>query len=183
MYRHIHNVAALIDDAYCLLVGVSGRHSDKSPELAYAEVHMHDEVARLHFLKLFHSESHLAGARRVAAQAVLVEAVEYLMVGEEACAQVVVGEALVQCPVHRFELYVIVTRLYLVAVEDVAQTLCLFLAVGKDIEFVAHKTVVFERTGEKVEVFVEKRLRSDVERDGGIRRARGVMAYLYAAEG
>ena len=143
---------------------------------------MHDEVARLHLLQLFHGESHLARACSIAAQAVLMETVEYLMIGKETHVQVVIGESFVQGLIHRLELYVVVASLYLFAVEYVAQTFCLFLAVGKYVELVAHEAIILKRTGEKVEVFVEKRLRSDVEFDGGIRRSSGLMTYFHTSE-
>ena len=101
--RHVDDVATLIVEAYHLLVGVADRHAHQAAELADAEVDVHDEVAGFHLLQLLHRECHLARSGSVRLQVVLVEAVEYLMVGEEAQTQVVVGEALVQSAVDGSE--------------------------------------------------------------------------------
>ena len=99
MDRHIDDVAALIVEAYHLLIGVANRHTHQAAELADAEVDVHDEVAGFHLLQLLHRERHLARAGCVRLKVVLVEAVEYLMVGEEAQTQIVVGETFVQSAV------------------------------------------------------------------------------------
>jgi len=71
MDGHIHLVVVLVDDADDLLVlGVGGRLGNsgglngypyQSAKLADAEVYVHDEVARLHLLQLFHGEGNLSG--------------------------------------------------------------------------------------------------------------------------
>ena len=99
MDRHVDDVATLIVEAYHLLVGVTHGHAHQAAELADAEVDVHDEVAGFHLLQLLHRECHLARSGCVRLQVVLVEAVEYLMVGEEAQTQVVVGETFVQSAV------------------------------------------------------------------------------------
>ena len=142
VYAHVHDVAVLVYDAYDLLVGVAGRDAHQTSELTYAEVYVYDEVAWLHLLQLLHGECHLAGPCGVAAQAVLVETVEYLVVGEEADAQRVVGESVVKRVVYGGEGEILALGFHLIGVEDVAQTACLLLTVGEDVELVAHQHVV-----------------------------------------
>ena len=101
---------------------------------------MNNKVTRFHLHEFLHGESHLAGPCLVALEVVLVESVEYLVVGEKAGVQLMVYEALVQGLVNSIERYrrscreafrrfAVVPRL----VEDVAQSLLLLLAVGKHI--------------------------------------------------
>ena len=105
---HVHLVVVGVDDADDLLVALAGRlhvavavglrrygHAHQTSELADAEVHMHHVVAHFHLLKLFHGERYLAAAGRVGAQVVLVEAVENLVIGEEAELQLLVHESAV----------------------------------------------------------------------------------------
>ena len=188
MYRHIHDVATLIDDADGLLIGVSHRHTHESAELSYSEVHMHYVVAGCHLLQFLHGESHLSCACGVAPQTVLVETVEYLVVGEEAYFQRIVGKALVEglingCKRQRISYrdifaksimrsLIATSEAQFVAVEDVAKTSCLLLAVGKDVEAVALEDVVFERIGEQFEILVEQRLLAYVEMQCDIGRER-----------
>ena len=100
MYRHVNNVATLIVYADGFLIGVAYGHTHQSAELTDTEVDVHNEVARLHFLQLFHRERHLACTCSIALEVVFVESVKYLVVGEEAQSQVVVGKTLVQCMVY-----------------------------------------------------------------------------------
>ena len=137
----------LVDDADYLLESVARGHSQQAAELADAIVDVDYEVARLHFLQFFHREGHLAASGSVAPQAVLVEAVEYLVVGEAADAQLVVGESLVDGLLHGSELHGPLRPLAVLqshlgpavvhSVEDVAQPFLLPLAVGEDIDVVA----------------------------------------------
>ena len=188
MYRHIHDVAALIDDAYSLLIGVSHRHTHESAKLSYSEIHMHYVVAGCHLLQFLHGESHLSCACGVAPQTVLVKTVEYLVVGEEAYFQRIVGKTLVEGLIngrerqrishcHIFAESIVGSlsatgNTQFVAVEDVAKASCLLLAVGKDVEAVAPEDVVFERIGEQFEILVEQRLLAYVEVQCDIGRER-----------
>ena len=113
-----------------------------------------------------------------------MKSVEYLVVGEEAQAQVVVGKSLMQGAVDRGEVDVVGNRkgfrvgrlsavyiahlLKLVALEYLLQAACLLLAVGKDVQLVATEQIVFKRLGKQLEVLVEQWLRRDVEGYGGL---------------
>ena len=198
MYRHVDYVATLEVDADGFMIGVADGHTHQTAKLAYTVIDMHNKVARLHFLQLFHSECHLARTRSVALEVVLVVSVEYLMVGEEAQAQVVIGKSLVQsmvdgCEVEsvgytqRFRIgrptgMRVAQSLHLIAVEYIAQTTCLFLRIGKDIELVALKQIVFERLCKQLEILVKQRLGRNVERYGGLRSARRLRTELHRAK-
>ena len=90
---NIHFIVVLIDDTYHLLVlhlpvsrGFSlNGHAHQTAEFAYTEVDMHDEIARLHFLQFLHGERNLPRTGTVALEIILVEAVEYLVIGKETC--------------------------------------------------------------------------------------------------
>ena len=163
MYAHINLVVVLINDAYHLLITVADRHTDKPGKLSYAEVNVHDIVARLHFLQLLHRQCHFSAACRVRAQAVFMEAVEYLMVGKQARPHVVVYKACMEGIVHGCE---IDARRTVAAVcrrrpfiEDVTQAQVLLAAVGKHIQPVASQHIVFKSLGKQFEVLMEQRLR------------------------
>ena len=86
----------LIDDFDHLLIAISLRHTDQSAELADAVVDVDDVVAHLKLLYLLQRQCYLAAAGTVALEVVLVETVEYLMVGKHAELQVVINKTLVQ---------------------------------------------------------------------------------------
>ena len=161
---HVHLVVVLVHDANHLLVAVAHGHAHQSAKLAYTEVYVHDKVAGFHLLQFLHGERHLSCACRVGAQTVLVEPVEYLVVGKEAALAVVVHESLVQGFVHGHKVYVV--ALQFLAAEDVLEALLLLGAVGKDVERVAFQDVVLESLCQEVEVLVEQWLRGNVEGDG-----------------
>ena len=141
MNAHVNLVVVLVNDAYHLLVGVAGGNAHQSGKLSDSEIHVYDEVAGMQFLQLFHRECHLSAARGIRPQIVFMEAVEYLVVSEDADTQFAVGKSPVECFLHRHECYRFACHLRAVGeffvsrhlVKDVAQTLVLLLAVGKDI--------------------------------------------------
>ena len=166
MYGDIHLVVVLVDYADNLLIAIARRNPYESSELTYSKVYMYDIVTRLHLLQLLHCKCHLTCPCRIAAKAVLMEAVENLMVGEETCTKGVVSKSLMKRMVHRLEaqpfrpcigIYqpvVVVTagslwRQYLL------QSLLLLAAVGKNIQGIAHLGILRERLPEHVEVFME----------------------------
>ena len=61
-----------------------------------------------------------------------METVKYLVVCEEADAQVIIGKALMKRLIYRRKDESLILRL-----KDLLQTLVLFLAIGKDIDLVA----------------------------------------------
>ena len=79
-----------------------------------------------------------------------MEAVENLVVGEETNFQIVVDEALVNGSVHGHKGDIVCHRgrfgfaVSPLTVEYIAQTHCLFFAVGKNIEFVSLQQIVFQ---------------------------------------
>ena len=76
----------------------------------------------------------------------------------------------------------IAQSLHLFAVEYVTQTTCLFFRIGKYIQLVTLKQIVFERLCKQLEILMEQRLGRNVERYGGLRSACRLCAELYRAE-
>ena len=136
-------------------------------------VHVYHVVARFKLAYLFQCERHFAAACPVGAQAVLVEAVEDLVVGEDAEAQVVVDEPLVDGLLHWGERHFLPS---VIGGEDVFQSLQLFDAVGQHIDAVALRQVVGEALAEQVEILVEQRLLGGLEVQCGLWNTRGVCA-------
>ena len=68
----------------------------QASEYADAVVYVHYVVARLDLVQLLEAERHAAAAGAVGFQRVVVEAVEYLMVGEETAFRPAVDEALMK---------------------------------------------------------------------------------------
>ena len=76
-------------------------HAYQSAELADAVVDMHDIVANLELLNLLQRQCYLAATGLVGAQVILMEAVEDLMVGEDAEVLVVVNEACMKSLIYK----------------------------------------------------------------------------------
>ena len=158
VYRDKDDVAVEIHQLYHLLHGAVDLGAHQAAKLAYAVVFVHDVVAHLDRVELLKGEGQLAAAGAVALEAVLVEAVKDLMVGEYTQLQVVVDKALVQGLVDGGELDVVVA-----VVEDGAQALDLLGRVAQDHDFVALAQEVVERLADEVEILVEYALRAAVQ--------------------
>ena len=91
MDGNIYFIVVLIDDTYHLLVlhlpvsiGFSLHgNAHQASEFTYTKVDMHNEIARLHFLQLFHSECTFARTGAITLQVILVKAVKDLVIGKE----------------------------------------------------------------------------------------------------
>ena len=73
--------------------GLIDGNTDEAPETPYAMIHVDNVVADLKLLQLLQRQRHLAGTGTIAAEAVLMEAVENLMVGEQAYLQGIVSKS------------------------------------------------------------------------------------------
>ena len=131
MYRDIDAVAMLIQDLDHLLIAITLGHTDQTTKLTHAMIDMDHEVAYLKLLNLLQREGHLTTAGLVALEVVLMETVEYLVVGKDADAQVVIGKALMKGLVNACK------RNFCLFRKDFLQALDLFLAVGEDIDLIA----------------------------------------------
>ena len=78
-------------------------HAHQPHELTDAMIDMDHIVANLELLNFLQREGNLAATSLIALQVVFVEAVEYLMVGEETSAQIIVDIAFMKCVVNRNE--------------------------------------------------------------------------------
>ena len=119
-------------------------------------VNVYHVVAHFELLDFLQRQRHLAATCLVALQVVFVEAVKYLMVGEEACLQVIVDESLVQSFVNRDEYFR----------KNVLQSFLLLLAICQDVESVALSGIQLQRLRQQIEILVEQRLSLGVEGDG-----------------
>ena len=124
---HEHYVVVLVDELDHLLRAPVDVGLDQAAEAPDTMVDMHYVVARLYGVELAQAHGELAASRHVAAKVVFMEAVEDLVVGEEAYPALVVGEALVDGVGHGGERYAVAA-----VVEDVLEPLCLRGDIGKD---------------------------------------------------
>ena len=103
-----------------------------------------------------------------------MEAVEYLMIGEEADSLLVVGKSGMQRMAHICKRNLILYNL--------PQTLLLLGTVSQDEELVAFQHIVFECLFQQLDILVEQRLRGDVELYGRLGCTRRILPNLNAAE-
>ena len=119
------DVVVGIDEFYHLLRTAVDFGAEESGETSHSVVEVDYVVARFDGSKLLEREGEFAGAGAVALEGVFVEAVENLMVGEDAHPGFGVAETLVECGEYRGE------RDGVAAVsEDGPQSLDLFLGVA-----------------------------------------------------
>ena len=152
-------------------------HSYQSAKLTDAMIHMHHIVAHLELLNLLQRQRHLTTTGLVALEVVLMEAVENLMVGEEARFQVVVGKALVEgfvdrddrgrWKVERGRRIVCRWCILFARSKNFLQAFLLLGAVCQDIEFKALQQIVLKGLRQELKVLVEQGLGLDVEADFG----------------
>ena len=173
-----HHVVVLIDKLDDLLRGVAVGDAHQAGKATYAVVGVHHVVARLELVEFLQREGYLAAARLVALEVVLVEAVEQLVVGEDAQAQLVVGKAFVQGLLHRRKGDLLAPAL----LEDGTDAVGLLGAVATDIDGIAVGQIAGKAVGHEVEVLVEDGLRRRVELKRSVGRACGLGAELQAAE-
>ena len=157
MYGDVDAVAMLVENLYHLLIAVTLRHADETAELTHTMIYMHHVVADFELLNLLQRKGHLSATGLVALEVILMEAVEYLVVGKYADAQIIVGKALVNGVLNRRK-----GNGRLLS-EDIFQTLVLLLTVGTYIYMITLKEVILKGLNEHVEVLVKKRLDGDGE--------------------
>ena len=163
MYRHIDGITALIDDAYHLLIAVVGRHAHQTAELADAEVDMYEEVADVQFFYLAQGECHLSLTGDVRTQGILMEAVEYLVVGQHTQLTPVVDEAFMQRQFQRAQTETLALCRCL-GIDNLRDALYLLAALGEKDEAVAATVkIVIKRFAQQRHVFMEQRLRRHIE--------------------
>ncbi len=161
--RYEDDVVVLIHELDHLL-GTAGHVGAQQPgKLADAVVHMHHIVAHLELVELLERQGHLARARTVAAQSVLVEAVKYLVVGKHACLGRRVGEALVQRVPDGCE-----GNLVAAVLEYHAQALELARVVAQDTYAVALAEQTGEILGYEIEILVVQSLGAASEVECGV---------------
>ena len=162
-------IAVPVDEFDHLLIAVvafgilADGHVDEATELGDAVIDVDDVVADVELQQLLDAHGNLARTCAVGAKAVLVEAVEDLMVGEVAVEAVVVDESLVDGTGDADELEVFATVL-----EDGFDAVELLGRVAEDVDGVALEGIALEVLADEVEVLVPLGLRGGVELDDGM---------------
>ena len=164
----IDDVVVVVGDLNHLLHSLAlrsiARHAHQTAEASDAVIHVNHVVADVELLQFLEREGDLARAGAFAAQVELVEAVEDLVVGEQAHLQVVVGKAFVQGLGNGGE----GENCVVLSIEYGLETVGLLGRVGEDVDGVALGDVVLEGGGDEVEVLVEDGLGGDGERPSGL---------------
>ena len=120
------NIVVLVDQLDGLLCLAVYLRANQSPELADAVIDVHNVVARGELVQFLERKADLSATSLVALEAVLVETVEDLVIGEKRHVEIVVDEALVNGPVDGGEGQALVPVL-----KDHPDTVGLFLLVGQ----------------------------------------------------
>ena len=179
---NVYRATTIVHDLNHFLIAIALWHSDQSTKLTDAVIYMHHVVTHLKLLNLFERQCHLARTRLVGRQTVLMVTVKNLVVSKYAEPQVIVSEAFVQGLFDGGEIYSLTSHFSPLTTKYVLQTLQLLLAVCENAELVAISQILFEGLLQQIEVLVELGLGRDMERDSGIRQARGTMTHLNATE-
>ena len=95
-----HHIVVLIDNLDDFLHGVAIGNAHQTAKLSDPVVYVNHVIADVELLKLFQRKSHFAAPRLVAAEVILMETVENLMVGEKACLEVIIGKPGMQSTIH-----------------------------------------------------------------------------------
>ena len=95
-----HHIVVLIDYLDDFLHGAAIGNAYQTTELPDPVIYVNHIIADVKLLKFFQRKSHFAAPRLIAAEVILMETVENLMVGEKARLEVVVGKPGVQSTVH-----------------------------------------------------------------------------------
>ena len=163
MNTDIDCITTLIDNFDHLLeTAVLQRHSDQSAEFSDTVVHMYHIVTNLELLNLFQCKCHLTTTGLVTLKVIFMEAVEYLVVGEQAQASVNINKSLMQGLIHGNKLY---TLFHLS--KDIFQTFLLLGTVSQDIELETLQQIVLQSLRQQFKVLMEKRLWLDIEAYNG----------------
>ena len=104
MDGHVDGIVVLVREFdHLLQLAVGCRHPDQPREATHAVVDVDHEVAGFELHEFLEGQRHLGVACVVGLEVVLVETVEYLVVGQPALAQGVVHKSLVQGALHGLE--------------------------------------------------------------------------------
>ena len=158
-----HDIVILIEQLDDLLCAVAIGDTHKASEAPYAMIDVDNKIPRFELAELFQRERHLTATCTLATQIVLVETVKYLMVGEEATLQGVIGKSLVQGVVNGSERYLFALPLLGGPLfEDGLQAHTLLGTIGQNVETVATRQIVGKGATDEVEVLMENRLGGDI---------------------
>ena len=126
VYADKHNVIVLEEEFYHLLRMTVDICLHQATEFCNSVVYVNNIITCLNLLEFLKTQGKLAPTGAITFQIIFVEAVEYLVVGEEAYLLLVVGEAFVDGMVYGGETYLIAT-----VFENILQSLVLIRCVAK----------------------------------------------------
>ncbi len=129
MNRYKHGIVVQIGELNHLLHFVANAQTHQPCKPAHTMIHVHDEVAWLQLIQLLKCEGYLPRACPVGLQAVFMEAVEYLVIGETTDFKGLIGKTLVQGLAYRCEVDGFVAIL-----ENMKKSFLLFFAITQDEE-------------------------------------------------
>ena len=167
MNRHKHDVVALESEFNHLLHSSVDIGAHQAAETPHTMVDVHDIVAHLDLVQFLERQREFATASAVAFEAVFVETVENLVVGEDTQTAFVIHKALVESLFHCGKGDVVAA-----IAENLAQAFNLLLALGKDENFVTLLEEIAEGFANQVEIFMVDALRREIVFDNGISLAR-----------
>ena len=156
--------------------GILNGHPNQSAELTDTMIDVHHVVAHLKLLNLLQRQGHLTASGLVGTQVILMETVEYLVVGKDADPLVVIDESCMERLLHRLK-----TDSTLFG-KDILQALQLLDAVCQDIKLVVLSQILLQRLFQQFEILVELGLWSRMERQRCIGRTRRVRTNLHPSE-
>ena len=171
MDGHEHHIVVLIDELDDLLHLVAVGDAYQSAKASNAMINVNNIVAQLKLLYFLQRERHTSAVGFLALEVVLVEAVKYLMVGEETGLQVIVHITGMKSALHGGE-----SDSCLLVLENLTQAFGLLLAVGKNVEVITICFQLSECGAQEVEILVEQGLEFYVETHNGAWRRAGLVA-------
>ena len=125
---------------------------------------MNNKVTNLKLLYLLECQRHFTATGLVALKVVLMESVEYLMIGKETHFKIIIDKTLMQSFFNRGKTNCAMFALCLGTLrKDILKTLILLGTISKNIELITLLKISIERLEQQLEILMEKRLYRDIK--------------------
>ena len=170
--RNENHVVVLIHqlDEFLLLT-IRSRHTHQSRKLPYSVIYVYHIITGFKLHEFLKRQREFSVSCAVTLKVIFVETVEDLMIGKKGNAQRFVNKSFVKRMQNGRK-----GKRFPHVLKDGAQTLRLFLAIGKNVEVVTICFELSERGAEEVEILVEQGLEFYVETHNGAWRSAGFVA-------